>query len=167
MLRSRTFAVMTTLAAFALRAYLAFVWLRFGHAKLEGGWLTTNPLEPLLTMVGAGQLPSTMPGYAPVARMLVSLHGDAVLSIAIPFVEIAIALAFVSGVRMRTAALLACALNANLLMAGVASWSLDGRMMVLQVLLICAATLRGSETKYAGLETLNSELRTDGVHHAR
>ena len=160
MIRSRTSAAMITLAAFALRAYLAFVWLRFGHAKLEGGWLTTNPLEPLLTMVGAGQLPSTMPGYAPVARMLVSLHGDAVLSIAIPFVEIAIALAFVSGVRMRTAALLACALNANLLMAGVASWSLDGRMVVLQLLLICAATLRPSVNSNLELATRNSPLKT-------
>lgn len=110
--------------------------------EVHGGWLTTNPLEPLLTLVGAGQLPATAPGYATVARLIVATHADALLSVTIPFAEAAIAMALVSGKRVRTAALVACTLNANLLLFGVANSSLDGRMIVLQLLLVCTITMR-------------------------
>jgi uncharacterized membrane protein YphA (DoxX/SURF4 family) len=128
-------------AALALRGYIAFVWLRFGVAKLRDGWLTSNPLEPLFTTIAAGQLPTTAPGYSWVAKMMVATHADAVLSVAIPFTEIAIGLAMLFNVRPRTAALVACALNVNLLLAGVASFSLDGRMIVLRLLLVALLTL--------------------------
>ncbi|MEO8623209.1 MAG: hypothetical protein ABI625_19185 [bacterium] len=133
----------TTLAItlFALRAYLAFVWLRFGIMKLQGGWLTTNPLRPLLTLIAAGQLPTSASGYSFVARALVATHADVALSIIIPCTEIAVGLALLAGFRVRTAAAIACALNANLLLAGIASVSLDGRMIVLQIILISLATL--------------------------
>jgi uncharacterized membrane protein YphA (DoxX/SURF4 family) len=130
-----------TLVSIALRVYLALVWLRFGIAKLDGGWLTTNPLRPLLNTVAAGQLPTTAPGYSYVARALVSTHADALLSVLIPCTEIVIGLALLAGVRLRTVALIACALNANLLLAGIASLALDGRMIVLQIILVSLATL--------------------------
>ncbi len=128
-------------ASFALRGYLAIIWLRFGLAKLRDGWLTSNPLKPLLTLVGANLLPTTAPGYAPIARLIVSTHADALLAVAIPLTEIAIGAALVSGFRVRTTALIACALNVNLLLSGLASWSLDGRMLLLQAILIAALTL--------------------------
>ncbi len=134
-------ALALTLASLGLRGYIALVWLRFGITKLQGGWLTTNPLKPLFTSIAAGQLPTTAPGYASVARLMVATHADALLSVAIPFAEIAIALALLFNVRPRTAALVACALNVNLLLAGVATFSLDGRMIVLQVLLVALLTL--------------------------
>ncbi len=152
MTRPRSFAALTSLAAvtivaaLVLRVYLALVWLRFGVAKLEGGWLTTNPLKPLLTLIGAGQLPSTAAGYAPVARVMVATHADALLSVTIPLTEVAIGIALLAGWRVRTVALVACALNVNLLLSGVANWSLDGRMLVLQLLLVCVLTAaRGRE----------------------
>ena len=137
-------ALAFALASLALRGYLASVWLRFGIAKLQDGWLSTNPLRPLFTSIAAGQLPTTAPGYASVARLMVATHADAVLSVAIPFAEIAIALALLFNVRPRTAALVACALNMNLLLAGVATFGLDGRMIVLQLLLVAALTLMPS-----------------------
>lgn len=137
----RCWGWLATFATFALRAYVALVWIRFGLAKLQDGWLTTNPLRPLLATIGSGQLPTTAPGYAPMARLMVHLHIDAVLSVAIPIVEVAIAVALLSGRWVRTAALVACALNLNLLLAGVASWSLDGRMIVLQLIIVALATL--------------------------
>jgi uncharacterized membrane protein YphA (DoxX/SURF4 family) len=130
-----------TIALFALRAYLAFVWLRFGIMKVQGGWLTTNPLRPLLSLIAAGQLPTTVPGYSFVARALVATHTDALLSVIIPCTEIGVGLALLAGVRVRATAVIACALNVNLLLAGIASVSLDGRMIVLQVMLISLATL--------------------------
>ena len=131
------------MSAIALRLYIAMVWLRFGITKFQADWLTTNPLRQLLTMVGAGQLPWTVPGYSLVARMLVATHGDAVLSVLIPCTEVVIGLAMLAGFRVRAAALLACALNVNLILAGVASVSLDGRMIVLQLILAALVTLRG------------------------
>ena len=130
-----------TISSVALRLYLAFIWLRFGIAKLAGGWLRTNPLRPLLTAVAGGQIPTTAPGYAWIARAIVGTHMDTVLSIAIPCTELAIAIALLTGLRLCTAALIACALNLNLLLAGVGSVALDGRMLVLQALLVAHATL--------------------------
>lgn len=75
---------------------------------------------------------------------MVNLHIDAVLSVAIPLAEVAIAIALLSGRWVRTAALVACALNVNLLLSGVASWSLDGRMIVLQLIIVALATLNNS-----------------------
>ncbi|MEP7001174.1 MAG: hypothetical protein ABI969_11890 [bacterium] len=126
---------------FALRAYLAVVWLRFGIMKVQGGWLTTNPLRPLLSLIAAGQLPTSAPGYSFIARALVVTHSDVALSVIIPCTEIGIGLAFLAGIRVRTVAVIACALNVNLLLAGIASFSLDGRMIVLQIILISLATL--------------------------
>ena len=77
---------------------------------------------------------------------MVNLHCDAVLSVAIPIVEVAIAIALLSGRWVRTAALIACALNVNLLMSGIASWSLDGRMIVLQLIIVALVTLRSGRT---------------------
>ncbi|MEO7457482.1 MAG: hypothetical protein ABIY52_14550 [Gemmatimonadaceae bacterium] len=134
-------AVAASLAALLLRGYIAFVWVRFGVAKLQGGWLTTNPLKPLFTSIAAGQLPTTAPGYSSVAKLIIGTHADVLLSVAIPFTEIAIGLALLFNVRPRTAALVACALNANLLLAGVATMALDGRMIVLQLVLIALLTL--------------------------
>ena len=59
------FAIVPVLA---LRVYLASVWLRFAMMKLQGGWLTTNPLRPVLSAVAAGQVPTTVHGYGFVAR---------------------------------------------------------------------------------------------------
>ena len=133
-------ARLIALSILSLRLYVGVVWLRFGIAKLTNGWLTSNPLRPLLTTIAAHQLPTTAPGYSFVAHTLVAIHADAFLSVAIPVTEILIALALLTGRSVRLMALVACALNANLLLAGVASVALDVRMIVLQLVLIALVT---------------------------
>ena len=144
--------IIATLASLALRGYIAFVWLRFGVTKLQQGWLTTNPMKPLFTMIAAEQLPTTAPGYAWIAKAVVLTHADVLMSVAIPAVEIAIGLALLFNVRPRTAALVACVLNVNLLLAGVATFALDGRMIVLQLVLVALLTL----VPGAGLHVLST-----------
>jgi uncharacterized membrane protein YphA (DoxX/SURF4 family) len=132
---------LATIPVVALRWYLAWVWLRFAIMKFETGWLTTNPLRPLLQTVAAGQIPTTMPGYELVARVLVATHADAVLSVLIPCAELGVGLALVIGVAPRITALIATGLNVNLLLAGIGTLALDGKMIVLQIILIAIVTL--------------------------
>jgi uncharacterized membrane protein YphA (DoxX/SURF4 family) len=125
----------------ALRVYLASVWLRFAVMKLQSGWLTTNPLRPVLSAVAAGQIPTTVPGYTFVAKLIVATHFDAVLSVLIPCTELAIGIALLVGFAPRVTAVVATALNVNLLLAGIGTLVLDGRMILFQVILAALITL--------------------------
>jgi uncharacterized membrane protein YphA (DoxX/SURF4 family) len=133
-----------------LRVYLASVWLQFGIGKIRGGWLEGDGLRGLLGAVAAGQTPAPFPFYARVAELLVETGMDRVLSVAIPLVEVAVGLAFVTGVLLVPAAIAATLLNVNLVLSGVASIRFDGRIIALQVLLLLAWRVAG----YLGLGTL-------------
>lgn len=134
----------------ALRLYLASVWLQFGIGKLRGGWLEGDGLHALLSAVAAGQTPAPFPFYARVAELLLATGMDRMLSVAIPLVEVGVALAFISGVALVPAAVVATLLNVNLVLSGVASIHFDGRIIALQVLLLSAWRVAG----YLGLGTL-------------
>jgi uncharacterized membrane protein YphA (DoxX/SURF4 family) len=133
-----------------LRVYLASVWLQFGIGKIRGGWLDGDGLQGLLSAVAAGQTPAPFPFYARVAELLVHTGMDRVLSVAIPLVEVSVALAFITGVLLVPAAIAATLLNVNLVLSGVASIRFDGRIIALQVLLLLAWRVAG----YLGLGTL-------------
>lgn len=139
---------------FALRLYLASVWLRFGLSKLEAGWLEHNSLGGLLGMVAAGELPSPFPFYAGFVQLLLDLGLDAALSFLIPILELGIALALFTGFLWAPATVLAIALNLNFLLSGVASLSFDGGLVVLQSLLLLAGPVAGR----GGLPRLFSSL---------
>ena len=124
------------LLAFALRLFLASIWLRYAWGKIDAGWLTSNALHPLVQIVAGGQTSASLPIYAPFARWILELGLDRVFSVAFPITELAIALAFVTGSMVRRAAVLATIINLNLVLSGLASWQLDGRIIVLQVLLL-------------------------------
>lgn len=132
---------------FALRLYLGSVWLQFGLTKLRGGWLTTNPMDGLLRAVAEGHTPAPLPAYRAVADLLLGLGADPVLAVAIPLAELAVASAFFAGVLLVPAALGACLLNLNLILSGIAHWSFDGRVILLQLLLLAAWRVAG----YLGL----------------
>ena len=144
-----------------LRFYLASVWFQFGWAKIQGGWLTENPLRPLLSAVAAGHTPAPFPVYAQIAGVIVSTGIDELMSVAIPLFEVAVAIAFVSGVFLVPAACAAILLNLNLILAGIASLHFDGRIIALQVLLVLAWRVAG----FIGLGTLAS--RGFGRHRTR
>ena len=132
-----------------LRIYLASVWMQFGLAKLRGGWLRGDALESLLKAVAEGQTPAPFPFYGRVADILVATGMDAVLCILIPIAEVAVATAFLTGVVLVPAAIIAILLNTNLILAGVASIHFDGRIIALQLLLLGAWRVAG----YLGLGT--------------
>lgn len=128
---------------FVLRIYLGAVWLRFGWSKVEDGWLTTDAVGPLLKAIAAGSLPTPLGIYAPFAEVLLGLGVTPLLSIAIPIAELVFAAAFLAGVALVPAAIGATLLNVNLLLAGIAAWEFDGRIIVLQLTLLAAWRVAG------------------------
>lgn len=144
-----------------LRLYLASVWLQFGVAKIRGGWLDGDGLHGLLGAVAAGQTPAPFPFYARVAELLVSTGLDRVLSVVMPLAEVAIGIAFLTGVLLVPAAIAATLLNLNLVLSGVASLHFDGRIIALQVLLLLAWRVAG----YLGLGTLVRRWWKNGGRH--
>lgn len=143
-------SLLTSPVWLVLRLYLASVWLQFGIGKMRGGWLDGDGLHGLLSAVAAGQTPAPFPFYARVAELLVNTGMDRVLSVVIPFAELAVGLAFLTGVLLVPAAIGAILLNLNLILSGVASIHFDGRIIALQVLLLLAWRVAG----YLGLGTL-------------
>ena len=129
--------------AFVLRLLLASIWLRYAWGKIEAGWLTSNVLHPLVQIVADGQTPASLSIYSPLARWVLELGLDRVLSVAFPIAELAIAVALVTGWKVRTSALLATIINLNLVLSGLASWQLDGRIIALQLLLLAFGAAAG------------------------
>jgi uncharacterized membrane protein YphA (DoxX/SURF4 family) len=150
-------SLLTSPVWLVLRLYLASVWLEFGISKVRGGWLDGGGLHGLLSAVAAGQTPAPFPFYAGLAELLVQTGMDRVLSVALPFAEVAVGLAFLTGVLIVPAAVGAIVLNLNLVLSGVASLHFDGRIIALQVLLLLAWRVAG----YLGLGTL---IRRVGRH---
>jgi uncharacterized membrane protein YphA (DoxX/SURF4 family) len=130
-----------------VRIYLGSVWLQFGLAKIRGGWLTGNPLHGLLDAVARGHTPAPFPAYRHLAQALVDTGADRILSFAIPLTELVVAAAFFSGLLLVPAAVGAVLLNLNLILSGIASWEFDGRIIILQLLLLVAWRVAG----YLGL----------------
>ena len=126
-----------------VRLYLAYVWFSMGYSKLSAGFLTADPTGDMLRLAGDGIMPVPFEAYRPVARWLVDLGITPLLSHTMPFLEMAVALAFVGGVLIVPAALGATFLNANFLLSGVAIAYLDIRVMVLQLLLVLAWQVAG------------------------
>lgn len=143
-------STITSPAWLLLRLYLAQVWLQFGISKIRGGWLDGDGLHGLLGAVAAGQTPAPFPFYGRVAELLVDTGMHRVLSMVMPLAEVAVGLAFLTGVLLVPAAIAATLLNVNLILSGVASIHFDGRIIALQVLLLLAWRVAG----YLGLGTL-------------
>jgi uncharacterized membrane protein YphA (DoxX/SURF4 family) len=138
-----------------IRIYLGSIWLQFGLAKLEGGWLTGNPMHSMLDAIARGMTPAPFPAYRHVAQALLDVGADRWMSVGLPLAELAVALAFFSGVLLVPAAVGASLLNLNLILSGMASWQFDGRIIALQLLLLAAWRV----ADYVGLARVVSRLR--------
>lgn len=139
----------------AVRLYLGAVWLQFGISKLRDGWLSASPMPELMAAIAQGHTAMPLPLYRHVAELLVALGADRVLGAAIPLAEVAIGLAMVGGVLVVPAAVAGCLLNLNLILSGVASLGFDGRIILLQLLLLAAWRV----APLLGLGTLWRQLR--------
>ncbi len=122
----------------ALRLYLGWIWLQFGIDKLQAGWLTKDAIGPLLKLGAEGVLPLPLPIYGRVAALLLDLGVTPLISFAMPLLELAVALAFLSGVLVAPAAIGATLLNINIILSGIGQLAFDGRMIALQLLLLMA-----------------------------
>lgn len=138
-----------------IRIYLGSVWLQFGLAKVEGGWLTGNPMHSMLDAIARGMTPAPFPAYRHVAGALLDVGADRWMSVGLPLAELAVALAFFGGILLVPAAVGASLLNLNLILSGLASWQFDGRIIALQLLLLAAWRV----ADYVGLARIVSRLR--------
>ncbi len=147
----------------AVRLYLGVFWLQMGIAKLQGGWLTTNPMETMFRAIAEGYTAAPFAFYRGVAQVLLDLSMAPVISVSFPFLEIAIGLAFISGVLVVPAAMGAILMNTNLILSGIASLGFDLRFIALQLLLIVAwrvsSTIGIQSLLVRGYRVVRSQLR--------
>ena len=122
----------------ALRLYLGWTWLQFGIDKLQAGWLTKDAIGPMLKLGAEGTLPLPLPIYGQLAAFLLDLGVTPLISFAVPLLELAVGLAFLSGVLIVPAAIGAIVLNLNIILSGIGQFAFDGRIITLQLLLIMA-----------------------------
>jgi thiosulfate dehydrogenase (quinone) large subunit len=127
----------------AIRLYLGYMWLMMGVQKIGAGWLTSDPVGALLKLVADGTMKVPVEGYRGVAQWLLDIGAAPLLSLSMPFLEIAVALAFLSGVLVVPAAIGAILLNINFMLTGMGQIGLDGRFIALQLLLILAFRVAG------------------------
>ncbi len=71
------------------------------------------------------------------------MAGGWIPSAAIPLTELLVAAAFFSGLLLVPAAIGAVLLNLNLILSGIATWQFDGRIILLQLLLLVAWRVAG------------------------
>jgi len=122
----------------ALRLCLGWIWLQFSLDKFQSGWLRSDPIGAIMQQIAKGTLPVPLAFYRDVARTLLGLGVTPLISHVMPFLELAVALAFLSGVLVVPAAIGSILLNVNILLSGIGVLKLDGRFVVTEVLFILA-----------------------------
>lgn len=134
----------------ALRLYLGWIFMQFGWRKLETGWLTGDPMGAVIKQIAEGKLPVS---FAPFRDFCAFLWGNGLtplLSHSMPFMELAVALALVTGVMIVPAALGASILLVNFMLSGIGTLNFEGRIMLGLALLVLAHRVSGA----IGLEPL-------------
>jgi uncharacterized membrane protein YphA (DoxX/SURF4 family) len=127
----------------ALRLYLAWIWLQMGTQKIQAGWLTNDPIGQMLKLVENGTIPVPLSFYRGVAGMLVDSGITPMLSHSMPFMELAVALSFATGVLVPVAAVGAILLNINFVLSGIGNIELDGPVIAGQLLLVLSYRVVG------------------------
>ncbi len=127
----------------ALRLYVGWIWFQMSMGKFESGWLTSDPTGAILEQVAKGNMPVPLAFYRDVAAFLVSSGATVPLSHAMPFLEMAVALAFFSGVLVRPAAIGGLLLLGNIALTGMATLAFDGRVALIHGLLVLAGSVAG------------------------
>jgi hypothetical protein len=115
-----------------------------GIQKLQAGWLTSDPIGQILKLVENGTIAVPLPFYRGVAGALVDSGMTPLLSHSMPFMELAVALAFATGVLVPVAAVGAILLNINFVLSGIGNIELDGPVIAGQLLLILSFRVVGA-----------------------
>jgi thiosulfate dehydrogenase [quinone] large subunit len=127
----------------ALRLYIGWIWFQMSFGKFAAGWLTSDPTGAILKQVANGNMPVPLAFYRDVAAFLVGSRATVPLSHAMPFLELAVALAFFSGVLVRPAAIGGLLLLANIALTGMATLMFDGQVALAHGLLVLAGSAAG------------------------
>ena len=110
----------------ALRLYIAWIWFQMSISKFQAGWLTSDPIATMFKMIEKGTIAVPLPFYRGVAGALLDAGISPILSHSMPFLEMAVALALVSGVLVPAAAVGAILLNINIVLSGMGVPAFDG-----------------------------------------
>jgi thiosulfate dehydrogenase (quinone) large subunit len=127
----------------ALRLYIGWIWMQFGIRKLETGWLTSDPMGGVLAQIAKGNIAVPWAPFKDFAAFLVDAGLTPYLSMSMPFMEIAVALAFFSGILVVPAALGGALLLTNFILSGIGTLAFDGRLLLGHLLLVLAFRIAG------------------------
>jgi thiosulfate dehydrogenase (quinone) large subunit len=128
----------------ALRLYIGWIWFQMALSKINAGWLTSDPVGQMFKAIAGGKLPVPMPFYRDVAQGMLDLGIAPMLSHSMPFLEMAVALSFVSGVLVPVAAVGAILLNINIILSGMGSPAFDGPIIASEVLFLMSYRVVGA-----------------------
>ncbi len=106
-------------------------------------WLTSDPIGQILKLVEKGTIAVPLPFYRGVAGALVDAGITPMLLHTMPFLELAVALSFATGVLVPLAAIGAVLLNANFVLSGIGNIELDGPVIAGQLLLVASYRVVG------------------------
>lgn len=127
----------------ALRLYLGWIFFQFGWRKLETGWLTSDPMGTVIKQIAEGKLPVSFAPFRDFCAFLVDAGLTPLLSHSMPFMELAVALSFVSGIMVVPAAIGASILLVNFILSGIGTFSFEGRILIGLALLVLAYRVVG------------------------
>jgi uncharacterized membrane protein YphA (DoxX/SURF4 family) len=128
----------------ALRLYIAWIWFQMSMGKFQAGWLTSDPVGTLLKLVEKGTLAVPMPFYRGVAGALIDAGATPFISHSMPFLEMAVALSFATGVLVPAAAVGAILLNINIVLSGMGVPAFDGSIIAAQILFLLSFRVVGA-----------------------
>ena len=127
-----------------VRLYVAWVFITMAIGKIEGGFLTSDPIGEMLKLVANGTIPVPFEFYRGVAGMLVSAGLTPLLSHTMPFLELAVALSLITGVLTPVAAFGALLLNVNFVLSGIGQIAFDAPYMVAEILMVLSYSVVGT-----------------------
>ena len=122
----------------ALRLYLGWIFLQFGWRKLETGWLAGDPMGAVIKQIASGALPVSFAPFRDFCAFLIDSGLTPLLSHTMPFMELAVALAFISGILVVPAAIGASILLVNFILSGIGTLNFEGRILLGLALLVLA-----------------------------
>ncbi|HJZ49852.1 MAG TPA: hypothetical protein VKE41_21895 [Roseiflexaceae bacterium] len=128
----------------ALRLYIAWIWFQMSMSKFQAGWLTSDPVGTMFKMIEKGSIAVPLPFYRGVAGALLDAGISPMLSHSMPFLEMAVALSFASGVLVPAAAVGAILLNINIVLSGMGTPAFDGPIITSQILFLMSYRVVGA-----------------------
>ena len=127
----------------ALRLYIAWIWFQMSMSKFQAGWLTSDPVGTMFKMIEKGTIAVPLPFYRGVAGALLDAGVSPMISHSMPFLEMAVALSFASGVLVPVAAVGAILLNINIILSGLGTPAFDGPIIASQILFVLSYRVVG------------------------